>query len=157
MLAHSFTLIVIHKLMKRKMKDHPSCFECSLEACSVLLDQYHYILGGKPYCEQHAHELEEEEASSHTKFSNPYSDADAYYDVEYADKSSQRPASKPVVAPCISPLSPPDSISALRKRAQSPIYGRGGTRPAYAPPRPGPPPTISTRRAEKRRTVIQRV
>lgn len=43
-------------LKKTAYTDHPSCFVCT--NCSLPLPDFHFLLDGLPYCEQHATEEE---------------------------------------------------------------------------------------------------
>ena len=170
----------------------------------MLLDQWHFILGGLPYCERHAREVEDREQAA-ASFA-PSSEAPAVYTpLEYDSQDGyfppydQRPAPpqlpyqqhEPSYTPrSISPVQhmPPNgtSISALRKNSTTPAYGASRPRhdgrqqqltsyqqwqqqqqqprPIYAqkthgyPTPPSAGPGLNTlRRAEKRRTVIQRI
>lgn len=134
---------------------HPACFVCSHPACTILLDEYHYILAGLPYCERHARELEDDLGPSTSSSGNvsPASEGPREYyggsrsaDRSPANQDRRRSRSLDV---------PVTSITELRKNAGSPSYfnrgARGGSRAK------GPPPAASNRRAEKRRTVIQEV
>lgn len=141
-------------LTRSALLDHPKCFVCSHPACTILLDEYHYILGGLPYCERHARELEEDLGPSSGNVS-PSSDGPREYTSGYhasaaaASKLGQqdRRRSRSLDVPAT-------SITELRKNAGSPSYFN---RSARAGNRAGPPSAAGNRRAEKRRTVIQDV
>lgn len=165
--------------------DHPTCFKCSDRACEVLLDQYHYVLNGLPYCERHANEIEDQDTVTGNSRSvspprNPVNDD--FYDARQpaTGAASTVPEQRRRSASLDIPV---QSLNQLRKNAQAPNY-RGmlarrrsgaGRRPSesgsggwnnpgrnqlaqqYAPRMAGPPPVSRTRRAEKRRTVISQL
>lgn len=136
---------------------HPACFICSHPACTILLDEYHYILAGLPYCERHARELEEDLGPWSGNVS-PASDGPR----EYYGSSAHQAATAPKVGKDRRRSRSLDvpathmnaSITELRKNAGSPSYFNRGAR---ATNRGKPPPAAGSRRAEKRRTVIQEV
>lgn len=46
---------------------HPEHFTCSKLRCGVSLHEYHFLVGGKPWCERHAVEEEERQAAEEEK------------------------------------------------------------------------------------------
>jgi hypothetical protein len=101
-----------------------------------VLDQYHYVLGGLPYCEIHAQEMEDRDTSSYSNTSRSVSppssavDHDAFYDVAYGSSTvlgasqGSSNASTPLEQRRRSASLdvPAQSLNQLRKNAQAPNY-----------------------------------
>lgn len=109
--------------------DHPGCFKCSEGTCEILLDQYHYVLGGLPYCEQHAREIEDQDTMPSTaqSVSPPRTTEDGgdFYDARYGNgvPPVTNTASIPEARRRSASLDiPAQSLNALRKNAQAPNY-----------------------------------
>lgn len=138
------------KMTNRVPPDHPACFVCSDGRCNCLLDQFHYVLSGLPYCEGHARELEDRQPV----------DTDAYYSLNASDRSVSASNSSQRIRDMSQDIPVSGSISALRKGTTGPNY-RGLTRKGSEDRVPTSHhvqrPLDNTRRAEKRRTVIQNV